>query len=279
MVNRRELDPDASLEAAFGARVRSSREARGWTQEELGERMGTSGGHISGVETTRKAATLPFAKAVDQAFGLTGRDVTFERAWREMQRGVLLEGFPEYLGLEEQAAEIRLFEVGVIPGQLQTREYAQALADAAVERGESTPEKAAERIEHLLRRQKALERTPPPLICAVLDESCVRRPIGDPGVMRDQLTHLISFARLPHTSLQIAPFSMGARRPFNRLVSLLTLPDRSMVAYVESQTQGHLERELTSALPLVRNYHVLQTESASQAESIDMIERLRKGVP
>ncbi|MFJ7420194.1 hypothetical protein ACIQXD_16510 [Streptomyces uncialis] len=58
---------------------------------------------------------------------------------------------------------------------------------------------------------------------------------------------------------------------------LLTMPDRSLMSYVESQTQGHLDRELSSVLPLVRNYHQLQIGAASQADSIAMIEDLRKG--
>lgn len=62
------------------------------------------------------------------------------------------------------------------------------------------------------------------------------------------------------------------------MVFLLTLPDRSLMSYVESQTQGHLDRELSSVLPLVRNYHQLQIAAVSQAESVAMIEELRKGI-
>ncbi|WP_445401207.1 helix-turn-helix domain-containing protein [Streptomyces sp. LE64] len=278
MVNIKDLNPDESPQAALGARLRQKRLDLGLKQKELARKLGYSPTQLSHTETGRKMATLRFVQKVDSHFGLTDTSESFERQWREIKFGALLEGFPEYLGLEERASEIRLFEVGVIPGQLQTRGYAQALADAAVERGEITPEKAAERIEHLIRRQNALNRTTPPLICAVLDESCIRRPVGDdPKIMQDQLAHLIRFARLPHTSFQIAPYSMGARRPFDRLVSLLTLPDRSVVSYVESQAQGQLDRELSSVLPRVRNYHLLQTESASQAESVAMIEQLRKG--
>ncbi|MGW6461288.1 helix-turn-helix domain-containing protein [Streptomyces sp. NPDC055078] len=278
MVNRKELNPDASPQAAFGARLRSSREAKGWTQEDLSQRMGTSSGHISGVETTRKKPSLHFAKAADAVFGLTGLDATFERQWHEMHNGSLLEGFPEYVGHEGRAAEVRLFESGLIPGPLQTREYAQALENSTVQRGDITPEQAVERVEFLMERQAALSRTSPPIIFVVLDESCVRRSIGGPAVMDAQLERLIEFAKQSNTSLQISPFDMGERQPFSRLVHLLTMADRSLMSYVESQTQGHLNRELNSVLPLMRNYHQLQTEAASQAESVTMIERLRKDI-
>ena len=279
MVNRKELNPDAGPEAAYGARLRSARESRGWLQDELGARIGYSGRHVSGVETGRKSPTRRFSTAIDVALGVEGTADSFEREWREIKHGVLLQGFPEYVGFEGRAAEIRLFETGVVAGPLQTREYALALADGAVERGEITREHAEERVSFLIERQAALVRPLPPVVIAVLDESCIRRPIGSPAVMDAQLQHLIDFAERSNTMLQLAPFSLGERRPFNRAVNLLTLPDRSVVSYVESQTQGHLDRELPSVLPLVRAYHQLQAVSLSQTASVDMIHQLRKGTP
>ncbi|MQS38300.1 helix-turn-helix domain-containing protein [Streptomyces katsurahamanus] len=278
MVNRKDLNPDASPQAAFGARLRRSRESRGWTQEDLCTHMGVSSGHISGVETTRKSPSLRFAKAADVAFGLVGTVDTFERQWHEMHNGSLLEGYPEYVGYQSRAAEIRLFESGIIPGVLQTQEYARVLADSAVQRGDITSDQASERVEFLIEQQSTLVRTPPPLIFAVLDESCIRNPIGGPAIMDAQLARLVEFAGQSNTSLQIAPYSMAERKPFIRLVYLLTLPDRSLMSYVESQTQGNLDRGLSSVLPLVKNYHQLQIGAASQAESVAMIEQLRKGI-
>ncbi|MEU5400640.1 helix-turn-helix transcriptional regulator [Streptomyces sp. NPDC005963] len=278
MVNRKELNPDASPQAAFGARLRSSREKRGWTQEQLSERAGISSGHISGVETTRKSPSLHFAKAVDVAFSLLGTDATFERQWHEMQHGSLLEGFPEYVGYEGRATEVRLFEASFIPGPLQTRGYTEAIARFSVEQGDITPEQANERLDFLAERQAALFRTRLPMIHVVLDESCIRRPVGGVEVMDAQWARLLEFAAMPNSGLQIAPYAMGERQPFNRLVHLLTMADRSVMSYVESQTQGQLDRDLSSVLPLVKKYHQLQIEAASQAESVAMIEKLRKGI-
>lgn len=276
-MNRKELNPEEGPEAAFGARLRSSREERGWTQEALGERMGFSSTHISAVETGRKISTLRFARSADTVFGTAGTEDTFERQWREIRHGVLLEGFPEFLGYESRAVEIRLYEVGVIPGLLQTPEYATVLAQSAVKRGSSTPDQAAERIAIVADRQAVLVRTPPPLILAVLDESCIRRPLGGPEVMRDQFTRLLGFAELPNTVLQIAPFDMGELRPFNLPVTVLTLPDRSIMSYAESAQRGHLERENNSVVPMLTAYHQLQAEACTQAASVAMIDQLRKG--
>ncbi|WP_344272310.1 helix-turn-helix transcriptional regulator [Streptomyces hebeiensis] len=279
LVNRRELNPDASPEAAYGARLRSSREARGWKQDELGARIGYSGRHVSGVENGRKPPTRRFSLAVDAALGIEGTADTFERAWREIRHGVLLEGFPEYVGYEGRAVEIRVFEVGIIPGLLQTPEYARVLADNAVHRGAITRDQADERVALIAERQATLTQRRAPMVLVVIDESCIRRPVGGAAVMDAQLLRLIEFASLPNTMLQVAPYVMGEHRTLDRPTNLLTLADRSVVAYVESQTQGHLSREIASVVPLLTAYHQLQAEALSQAASVDMINQVRKGTP
>ncbi|MFG2622231.1 Scr1 family TA system antitoxin-like transcriptional regulator [Streptomyces sp. NPDC048507] len=276
-MNRKELNPEAGPEAAYGARLRRSREERRWTQEQLGGRMGFSATHISAVETGRKISTLRFSTSADAVFGLAGTEDTFERQWREIRHGVLLEGFPEFLGYESRAAEIRLYEVGVIPGLLQTPEYATVVTESTVKRGAITADQAGERIAVIAGRQASLRRTPPPVVFAVLDESCLRRPIGGPDVMRDQFTRLLEFAELPNTVLQIAPFTMGERRPLSLPFTVLTLQDRSIMSYAESAQRGHLERENNSVVPMLTAYHQLQAEAHTQATSVAMIEQLRKG--
>ncbi|MFE1577614.1 helix-turn-helix domain-containing protein [Streptomyces fradiae] len=275
-MNIKELDPDSSPQAAFGARLRRLRGERGWTQDELGDRMGYSSTHLSSIETGRKMPTLRLARRADAALS-TGD--TFEREWREMRHGSLLEGFPEFIEHEGRAAEIRLYEVGVIPGLLQTQGYASVLTESTLRRGAITPEQAEERIALVSERQAALVRTPPPMVFVVLDESCLRRPVGDPEVMEAQFQRLIDFADLPNTVLQVAPFTLGHRRPLSLPLYILTMPDRSLMSYAESAQRGFLERESTSVLPLLTAYHQLQAEALSQAASVTMIDQVRKGIP
>ncbi|MFD7717931.1 helix-turn-helix transcriptional regulator [Streptomyces sp. NPDC059814] len=277
-MNRKDLDPESSPQAAFGARIRRAREARGWKQEELGERMGYSGTHISAVEVGRKMPTLRFSRSADQVFGTGETADTFERQWREMRLGSLLEGFPQYVGHEGRAVEIRLYNIGIIPGLLQTPEYARVLAESAVRRGAITPEQAEERVSFLAERQAALVRPRPPMVFVILDESCIRRPIGGAAVTDAQLAHLIEFAAQPNTLLQVAPYEIGERRTLNLPINLLTLSDRSVLCYAESQAQGHLDREPTSVLPMLTAYHQLQGEAMSPAASVSMISELRKGI-
>lgn len=275
-MNRKELDAAKSPGAAFGKHLRMSRDARGWTQTELGTRMGYSGTHISAVENDRRPPTPHFTASLDKVMG-TGD--AFEREAQAARDTALLEGFTEYVDQEAHATEVRLFELGIVPGLLQTPEYAAAIVSGAVQRGAITPQQAEERLTLLARRQASIERTPPPLIFAVLDESCIRRPIGGAGVMAAQLERLVQFADLPNTVVQLAPYELGERRSFDLPVTVLTLPDRSQIAYSESAQQGRLERNMRFVQPMLTAYHQLQAEAMSQRASVAMIHEVRKGTP
>ncbi|WP_433397492.1 helix-turn-helix domain-containing protein [Streptomyces sp. CA-146814] len=279
MVNIKELNPASSPRAAFGARIRRYRVERGWSQDVLAPKIGYSSQHISAVETVRKPPTLRFARNSDQAFGTTGAADSFEREFAEMRNGSLLEGFPEYVGYEGRAVEIRLFEVGLIPGLLQTPDYARAVAYGDVERGSITYEQADERVAFLEERQAALVRSQPPMVFVVMDESCLHQTVGGPEVMNAQLRRLEEMAARPNWIIQVAPFSLGERRACDLPVYLLTMADRSIVAYAESQAQGYVERETSVVAPMFTTYHQLQGEALSKAASVAKISKLRKGTP
>ncbi len=273
MVNRKQLDPD-DPDVSFGLQLRQARDARGWTQDELAGRMGCSGTHVSAVETGRRSPTPRFARSVDRALGTGDK---FGRMVQAMKDLTLLEGFPEYVRYEGRAVEIRLYQVGIVPGLLQTPEYARVLAESAVRRGAITPEQADERVSFLAERQAALERPNPPMLFVTMDESCIRRPVGGPAVMNAQMERLVEFAELPNTLLQVAPYEIGELRTFDLPVNILTLPDRSVICYAESQTLGHLDRESSFVLPILTAYHQLQGASLSQTASVAKISQLRKG--
>ncbi|MFJ3904847.1 DUF5753 domain-containing protein [Streptomyces sp. NPDC090025] len=275
-MNQKDLDPDASPQAAFGARLRRLRRERGLSQVELGIPMGYSGTHISGVETGRKFPTLRLARRADAALGT---DDMFEREWREMNQGSLLEGFPEYVEHEGQAVELRLFDIGIVPGLLQTPEYARCLASSAVRRGAITHDQADELVAFLAERQSMLVRPRPPMMLVVMDESCIRRQVGGPGVMGAQLDRLLEVAELPNAVLQVAPFEIGERRALALPTNLLTMPDMTVMVYAESQMRGYLERESAAVFPLLTAYHQVQAEALSQAATVAMIRKARKALP
>lgn len=276
MANVKELDPASSPQAAFGALLRRVRTEQGFSQEEMGGRMGYSSTHISSVETGRKIPTLPFSRSADSALGTEDK---FQNEWRKLRFGILLEGFAEYVHHESQAVEVRLYEIGIVPGLVQTPEYARRLADSALRRGSITADQADDRVAVLAGRQEALVRPRPPMMLVVMDESCIRREVGGPEVMGGQLDRLLEFAEQPHTVLQIAPYAIGERRPFDLPVNLITLPDMSVIAYAESQIRGHVERETASVLHLLKDYHRLQAEALPHAASVALIREARKAYP
>ncbi|MFJ4186649.1 helix-turn-helix domain-containing protein [Kitasatospora sp. NPDC089509] len=269
-MNRKELDPTASPRHSFGALLRSSREALGWTQGELGVLMGYSDSYISAVETGRKSTSRDFARAADKALG-TGQ--TLELMWVGMRKKGFLEGFPEHAAQEARAAKIRIFEPNVIPGLFQTKAYASAIEAAAVQRGSSTPDQAEERVKFLVTRQRLHKRAEPPVIHVVIDESVLHRLVGGAETMRAQLDFLAEMTARPYVIFQVAPFGLAEHAPFWSVVTLLTFADRSVVGYTESADHGYVVREDRTVKAWEKAYDRLQVEALPGAASLDLIRK------
>ncbi|MFF7634776.1 Scr1 family TA system antitoxin-like transcriptional regulator [Kitasatospora sp. NPDC008050] len=271
-MNKKDLDPSESPLAAFGLQLRRLREAAGLTQGQLGKLLSYSAGFISYVERGERKTKLSFAQRADQVLGTGG---TLELMWWGMYHAALVEGLPAFAAEEALAALIRMFEVDVIPGLLQTREY--MLAQLTAPGAGFSQEAVDERYEFRLARQRSLERTPPPIVHAILDEGCLRRVIGGPEIMAGQLLHLEKLARRPNFIIQVAPFTLGVRRALDMPVALLTLPDRTVLGYTETIQRGYLERETELIDSWSRLYDRLQAEALPPADSLSMIRAVRKG--
>jgi hypothetical protein len=195
---------------------------------------------------------------------------------RDLNTASLLEGFEEYAAQEAKAREIRVFEIGVIPGLLQTEEYARALVGAQVRRGTVGQDEAEGWLANLMARQQRLSALDAPLLHAVLDESCVRRLVGGRQNMVRQLAALEESVGSPGMIIQVAPFSLGEDRPFALPVHLLTLADRTLIGYSESEGQGHVQRDPSALTTWDRAYHRLQVGALSEAASVELIRAARK---
>ncbi|MFD0277491.1 helix-turn-helix domain-containing protein [Kitasatospora sp. NPDC127111] len=275
MVNRKQLDPTSGPWAPFGVQLRRSREAMRLTQAQLARKVGFDPSYVSYAElASREPPSEKFARRADEALETGG---TLLLMWLQNKHSALLEGFPEYAGYEARASEIRIFEAGVVPGLFQTEAYATALALADVRRGTITRKQADERVTFLLTRQQLLKRSDPPLVHAVLDESCLRRPIGGPAVMQEQLCSLEAQFEVSHVILQVAPFSMAEHRPFALPMRLLTLPDQSMLGYSESEGRSHLERDSDRLTVWKRHYDRLQVGALGETATLDWIRAAREG--
>jgi hypothetical protein len=133
---------------------------------------------------------------------------TKARGWWHCYGDVIPEGFDVYIGLEEAAAELTWYESELVPGLLQTPDYARTLI-----RSDNPGVDAAEierRVHVRSARQRLLTRqTAPPTLDVVLNEAIVRRPVGGPRVMAAQLERLMEAGELPHVTIRVMPFDVG----------------------------------------------------------------------
>ncbi|MFF0413116.1 helix-turn-helix domain-containing protein [Kitasatospora sp. NPDC004745] len=272
-MNRKDLDPTSSPYAALGIQLRRSREARGLTQTELGEAISYSGAYISSIERGIRPPSRRFVEVVDEYLTTGG---TLALMLDQLEHSILIEGFPEYAEREAEATTVRLFEIGVVAGLLQTPNYAAAYEQAPVRRGTVTQQQADERMRFLLARQERLNQSSPPFVQAVLDEWSLRRPVGGPTVMANQLAHLEELAGRPNMTIQVAPIGLGESRPFAHPVTLLTMPNRSLLGYSESHQRGFLERDAETLAGWARDYDRLQAEALPLAASLELIRIVRK---
>ncbi|MFJ3220509.1 Scr1 family TA system antitoxin-like transcriptional regulator [Kitasatospora sp. NPDC086801] len=272
-MNKKTIDPTSSPWAAFGVQLRRSREAAGLTQVQLAKKVGCTASHLSYVELAHRPPSLKLAELADEELKTGG---TLVLMYWQLKHAAVLEGFPEYANYEALAEQIRIFEIDVIPGLLQTPAYATAIEVGCAKQGSATLELAEERIQFRLARQKVMERTPPPLVHAVLDESCLKRFVGGRETMVEQLLHLEQLADQSGVVIQVAPFSLGESRPFTRVVHLLTMPNRKVLSYGEIEQRGYIERDIHSVAALTTSYDRLAVEALGQAESLAFIRAARR---
>jgi transcriptional regulator with XRE-family HTH domain len=195
--------------------------------------------------------------------------------WWHDSADLLPSWFEAYLGLEEAASVIRNYEVQFVPGQLQTADYARAVIRLGYP--DAVEEEIDRRTALRVSRQQVLTRPDGPRFWAVLDEAVLRRPLGGPEVMRDQVDHLIQAAARPNVTVQIVPFRAGGHPAAGGPFSLLRFPEPDLpdIVYLE---------QLTSALYLDRradvdSYHAVMERLCLQAapatDTVMMLKEIR----
>ena len=145
--------------------------------------------------------------------------------------------FSLHIGLEWGAESIEEFELGFVPGLLQTREYVTAMLAA----NDADASHSSRIVEQRMQRQQVLHRSPDPLrIHMVLDEAVLHRVVGTSAVMRDQWKQLVLLAEAPNVKLQVLPYEAGVHRSHLGSFKLLDFPspDDPGVAYIETLRGG-----------------------------------------
>ncbi|MEU3060442.1 helix-turn-helix transcriptional regulator [Streptomyces subrutilus] len=193
------------------------------------------------------------------------------RQWWHDYRGLLPQEYRDFISLEAGARSARTVELSVVPGLLQTPGYARAVTRAAL--GGLPEPKVDALVEVRLARQSVLRSDPPLELSAVLDEAVLRRQIGGPGVMAEQLGHLVEVARLPHVRLQVLPFSVGGHLGLTGPFVIFSFPN---IADLDVVVLDHL----TSSLYLERKedleaysaaFRTIQAHALPPQDSSDLI--------
>jgi transcriptional regulator with XRE-family HTH domain len=192
------------------------REATGLTQEDVAGQLDWHPTKIMRIETGR---TAPHPNDVRVMLGLYGvADIGIlasllklakdarQRGWWYSYKDVLLSRFELFLGLESEADSIRDFELSMIPGLLQTDDYARELIRGLMAFDVAEIER---RVELRMARQQILDREDAPHLWAILDEAAVHRVVGGKAIMKAQLLHLANSAEHGRTTIQVLPFSAG----------------------------------------------------------------------
>ncbi|MFD7918715.1 helix-turn-helix domain-containing protein [Streptomyces sp. NPDC059740] len=217
----------------LGSELRRLREAAGVTSEQAAERIGGDKSKISRQENGRQGVTKLEIEALLDLYEVSDAKLRTalatlaregrRKSWWAPYSDILDERFQEHLSIESDAVRMLLFQPLLIPGLLQTREYAEVSI-----RGETDSTSDGQVDSHVsvrLGRQRVLQRENPPQLVCILDEAAIRRCIGGPKVMAGQLHKLIEVNNPPRLSIQVVPFSQGSHAGLDGAFSIYSYPD------------------------------------------------------
>lgn len=191
------IDPDGSFAEHYGWKIRTLREERGWSLEELAAKLACSVGHLSRLERAHKSPDKQIARLLDTTFDTT----YFTEHWLLAARDRIPPTARSLAFHTEEAVRIETFMPTLVVGSLQTEAYTRALVLSGPFAAD-VDEIVAER----LRRQEVLGRENPPFLLAIMDEMALRRPIGGPSVLKGQLASLLEAMANPNINVQVVPF-------------------------------------------------------------------------
>lgn len=268
----------------LGATMRKLRERKGMTLEEAGALVGVSKATVSRYETKAGPVKWPIVDALCREYDATEAERRAVVDWAKSAKvqgwwGSLSGPLPETLNLlltlEDEAVREGHFATVYVPGLLQTREYTAAVLQASEMRLSAAD--VERQVTIRLKRQEILDRVHPPHIWAVLDESVIRRVVGGPDVMREQLAHLASSAESPNVTVQILPFATGAHASAMGSFVIIGGAEPSLdVVYLDIHT-GALFMEKEDELDTYRRaFDYLRAQALGPADSVISILRARE---
>jgi transcriptional regulator with XRE-family HTH domain len=176
-----------------------------------------------------------------------------------------------FVGFEAEASEIFHYELGVVPGLLQTEAYARAVHE--VGRLALTDAELQNWVDVRLKRQERLNEGGGLALHVVIAEEALRRVVGSRAVMAEQLRHLVGIAKRPTVNLQVVPFEAGAHEGIHGPILLLRFqdPNQSDVAYSDTPLGGHVIDDIRDVAELARLFASLQARALPEDRSVSLL--------
>ncbi len=259
------------------------------TAKEAADRLLSPPSKISRIETAERAASPRDVRDLCDIYGITDDEVrrqlmalaveARERGW--WQGAGLQPALERLIGLEGAAGRISEFEPLLVPGLLQTPEYARAMLDMF---GSADPAVRDKALRIRLRRQELLSAADPPVFSFVIDEAVVRRMVGGAEVMRSQLEHFLAVAAVPHVSLRVVPFDAGAHHGMFQGFEMVDFPDDANgmripgLVFFENLYDGQTVDDAARIHGFAEAFKKIQDVALTQRESVDLLRRAKESV-
>ncbi|GHA12372.1 transcriptional regulator [Streptomyces echinoruber] len=265
--------------------LRRAREAAGQTQTEAAQALEWSLSKIMRIEAGTVSVSVTDVRALIQQYGVTDPKLVAELeeaargskgpSWWAPWSDIMTPGFKSYIGYESAAASIRTYHPVIMPGLLQTEDYAAAVLKPL------TDDARARRIIELrtARQERTLEGdAPPPWLFFVVDEAALYRQVGGPQVQRNQLQHLVNMAQRPRVSLQVLPLTAGAHYATQTSFVLLGFHDDEDLLYMEHRGDATVRDDFELIVRYQECFEWLRETAYDTEHSIDLITRVREGI-
>jgi transcriptional regulator with XRE-family HTH domain len=237
----------------LAAQLRELRAQCGMTQEEVSERTGIDRSTLYRLESAQQRPQrstliqlLDLYRAEDPRRGelLALLREAGQRGWLQQYRSELPDVYSDYIGFEDEARSISSYQSLLIPGLLQTEDYARALIHGTWPHAPG--DEIEKRVTARVARQALLDREEPPRLWAIMDEAAVRRQVGGREAMRAQFERLRQAAARPNVTIQVIPFDAGSHPGMDGAFVVLEFPDPAdqSIVYTETAAGGlFLEEE------------------------------------
>ncbi|MDT9681156.1 helix-turn-helix transcriptional regulator [Streptomyces sp. TRM76323] len=254
----------------YGEWLKAQREAAGLTQQELADAAIMTRSHIAHIEAGRRIPSKEDARRLDMALN-TGNVLS---SFLPQEDVAVADYFEAARQLEQQATVIQEFALSLVPGVLQTEGYARAVLRPWF------PPRSEEECDRLLvtrlDRGKILTNPVTPLFCALLDESVLRRCVGSPTVMAEQLIHIVRMAEQERIRVHILPFKAGYYPLLQGMLSLMSFDDQPPVAYGEGILMGKLHDSPALVETLHRTYTLALGDALPRKETLALLRATAK---